>query len=359
MNKVSTNHSVIQLFSYSVIRATRKGFTLVELLVVIGIIGILSGVLLATFGKSTEAARAAKCLVNMRSLANAATAFSMEKGQWYYYTQNKEGQLGYYPSAGSVSGGKTGNYQEYVGWISWLSEGEFKSGGITEPKYGNTIKNCPYFGTGDIDKDRWALEHGALWRAIGQTKEPYVCPTHAHKCSKEGRNPPLFSYVMNMKFGCDFTDGADYVHTNPDEIPLDIGVPKNGSLARPDRVLMFAEIAGSVNDKEDGKNQTASSETCSPICDCVLQYNASVNGKKLGGKWKGKSEPMGFPHLGASGKLCGHVAFADGHVEKFLKPKGAGGALSQEELTAALCEGLDVIQNGSEYRALENEGATY
>ena len=47
----------------------RSGFTLVELLVVVAIIGILAGVLLASFSGGTEAARAAKCLSNMRNLA--------------------------------------------------------------------------------------------------------------------------------------------------------------------------------------------------------------------------------------------------------------------------------------------------
>lgn len=329
----------------------KRAFTLIELLVVIGIIGILSGVLLATFGKATESARAARCLVNMRSLAAAATAFSMEEGQWYYFTQNKAGQLGFYPSAGSVSGGLH-SFQEYVGWISWLSEGEFKPGGIQEPKYGNSIQNCPYFGTDDVKKNRWALEHGALWRAIGRTGDPYVCPSHSRNCGRT----PLFSYVMNMSFGCDFTDGGDYVHVNPDEIPgMGIGVPQNGSLSRADRVLMFAEIDDEVVKRNKGKE----GGPCTPECDCVLQYNVSVNGQKRGGRWKGKTESMGFPHLGAGGRPCGHVAFADGHVEKFLKPKSSGGMLSREALTAALCEGLEVVQNGSEYRVLENEGTTY
>ena len=343
--------------SFSITNSTnamKKAFTLIELLVVIGIIGILTGVLMATFGSATESARAARCLVNMRSLANAATAFSMEEGQWYYFTQNKEGQLGYYPSAGSVSGGLTGTFQEYVGWISWLSEGEFKQGGINSPKYGNSIENCPYFGTGDIKKDRWALEHGALWKAIGRTRDPYVCPSHAHQCSKEGKRAPVFSYVMNMSFGCDFTDGGDYVHTNPDEIPLNIGVPKNGSLSRPDRVLMFAEIDGHRDGKEDEKDQGKQGDPCVPEYDCVLQYNVSVNGKMRGERWTGKTESIGFPHVGSGKKAFGHVAFADGHVEKFMQPKSAGGSLSKYELTAALCEGLDVSCQGNLYRVIDS-----
>ena len=52
----------------------RKAFTLVELLIVVGIIGILGGVMLATFSGSTESAMATKCLNNMRSLCNAVLA---------------------------------------------------------------------------------------------------------------------------------------------------------------------------------------------------------------------------------------------------------------------------------------------
>ena len=50
---------------------------------VIGIIAILSGILIASFGGATESARAAVCLLNLRSLANAASAYSMESGPWY------------------------------------------------------------------------------------------------------------------------------------------------------------------------------------------------------------------------------------------------------------------------------------
>ncbi len=54
--------------------ADRQGFTLVELLLVIAIIGILAAVLFVSLGKQRDRARMSTFKENMRGIATAATA---------------------------------------------------------------------------------------------------------------------------------------------------------------------------------------------------------------------------------------------------------------------------------------------
>ena len=316
------NRGIMSSMNNSVVKAAgkvparvRAAFTLVELIVVVGIIGILSAILLSVTGSGTESARAAKCISNLRSLAQAANAYAMESGA--------------YPAAGSYQHvGLSGNalvYVEVRGWISWLSnEGDpfGYEAGSAKPTSPVSVKVSTY--DDKTNENRlFAITNGSIWKATACNFDVYRCPEHLRKDSKAN-----FSYAMNSKFGYDYSKGTKGVKGG-------IGF---GSLARADRMLMFAELDTSKSDEYSR--------------DCTLQYKANVNGKQYGSNWDGTGESIAFVHKGSKNRKVAHVAFADGHTEKLLEPTGEGG-LKIEDLTALLCEGKDVAFSGYTYEEVK------
>ena len=339
------------------IRNCSQGFTLVELLVVIGIIGVLAGILVASFGGGTEAARAAKCLTNMRNLAQAAIGCAANG------KSINDNNTQYFPLAGSrAEMGVSGDsimYYEDVGWISWLSmndeygtRGE-KGSGTRGLKSFMALENVSaYSASSDDEKVLFAIKNGSIWQAVSGNRDIYVCPDHVRTVGKKGLTVN-WSYVMSAYFGYDGgnkSDATSIIGSAADRVTL--------NSSRLDRTLLFAELPFNDHDFDGSRIETSFSTSASPENDSVLQYKASYDGEDFNKKWNGNAESIAFNHR--SGKRwCAHVAFADGHTEKLLLPKGGGG-LNREQLTALLCGddkrggGKDISFNGTSYSKLKN-----
>jgi len=294
----------------------KKGFTIIELLIVVGIIGILMGVLIGAMSGSTDSARAAKCQANFHTVASACQAVAM----------NTE----CFPLAGSmelckisVQRSNSQSRSEAKGWVSWASMGAYRS----QPK-AHQANGGWFLSTYEknVDKRVYALTNGAIWQAISGNAAAYVCPHH-RKCVSHRKVDPIWSYVMNSYFGWDESRGGDASYGSSPALGFK-------DVKKLDRRLYLAELPFDA----DNSAQKCSFSTGSGIAlDPTLQYE--------------ENEYIGFNHKNGK-KWYAHVCFADGHVEKLELPKGASEARLRE-LTKFLCEGKDIFYNGAKYEEMK------
>ena len=302
----------------------KRAFSLIELLIVIGIIAVLAGVMLGNYSGIIERVRSTKCQTNLKNLANAVNTYAA--GGRYPFAESAQ--------ALSESGPCV---QEVKGWLSWLSrDKDFPIDGdnpasITHVSYANN----------NLEDVTFALTNGAIWSAVGRNHDSYICPVHADACYKVGVRRPGWSYQMNAWFGYEEAKGQAEALWDPRQ--------EAGQLTRADRLLLFAEIpALDPNGKEVRKRglklptpNLSGGDDSDDMCGC-LKY------KSLTGA--GGTGVIGFNHLRGR-DIVGHVAFADGHVESFAAP--ANGDVAN--LTDWLCQAYDVVIDGKDYkRVLES-----
>lgn len=116
-------------------RRGKRGFTLVELLVVIGIIALLIGILLPTLGRVRKSGNLAKCAATMRNLGQAMFSYSADFGgslPFGLYTSNNA------PSSGLVNDGGDNPADENV-FVWWSVLRKYVLPGVPNLGYDNRV----------------------------------------------------------------------------------------------------------------------------------------------------------------------------------------------------------------------------
>jgi prepilin-type N-terminal cleavage/methylation domain-containing protein/prepilin-type processing-associated H-X9-DG protein len=125
------------------------GFTLVELLVVIGVLAVLIGLLLPALSKARQAGLRTQCLSNMRSLAIAQVIYAAE-------------------NRGLLIAAGDGSYAPQGSWI-----------GALEPYAGKKlVRRCPADASPYFDQPYTAFSP-AVYRLSSYGINDYVSPSHA------------------------------------------------------------------------------------------------------------------------------------------------------------------------------------
>jgi prepilin-type N-terminal cleavage/methylation domain-containing protein/prepilin-type processing-associated H-X9-DG protein len=144
----------------------KSGFTLIEMLVVIGIIALLAAIMFPVFGRVRENGRRATCSNNMRQLGLAFTQYMTDNG-------------GRFPYAAP--------YQSWARPDSWVSggTGDVPTNGKNLVTYSKPDKSFNY-----VDGNEAYPEKGAIYSYVREAST-YVCP------SDTDGNKKRLSYSMN------------------------------------------------------------------------------------------------------------------------------------------------------------------
>jgi prepilin-type N-terminal cleavage/methylation domain-containing protein/prepilin-type processing-associated H-X9-DG protein len=293
------------------IRGGKHGFTLVELLVVIGIIALLIGILLPALNKARESARQVKCLSNMRQISLATVSFAADHKGWMPGRAGG-GQPTILSSSGAVVSGSAANPNNVANpadWIAWMR----KIDPITlSSAYPGWDQNITYSALAPYLNVKYKT-HTTPLQAVQiapQLDEVFRCPSDNLAAPHGAPDKPNYRYSYSMNDL--FTNPVQSY--DPNQPPgARFGFIFNGKIssirAPAERVLLVCEDEQTI---DDGVFKPTAANWDS----------GKVNAVAARHELKFKRAKTSSQDPAANTNARGDVAFCDGHAE-FMSRKQA------------------------------------